>query len=402
MKNNTIALYIGIDVSKDKCDVCIKNQGGNDLVKRFQISNTKADLNKLYETIEKIKLKNPEETDVIFGLEATGIYYLPLYSALRRDGHKIRLYNPIQTNGFRKMNIRKTKTDPIDSAIIADMLRFSEPPLANGIQDLDIYQLRELVRVRHRLIDKRSRCKIQLIRNLDIIWPGYKTIMPTVFGKTSIMILKKYTAPSKLLVKSFEDFYEQVQKVSRSQITRNKAEEIYAHAGNILAIPELESIISIEIKTLIAQIELYDEQNESIEMKIEHVMKSLDSKIMSVPGISGILGPIILGEIANVDRFTSVKKLIAFAGLDPVISQSGRYENKTGPISKRGSPLLRQALFLAANVARMNDENLKRFYDKKIGEGKHHYSALNATAAKLLRIVFWVLKNNKEYQIQPN
>jgi transposase len=400
MKNNTEVLYIGIDVSKDKCDVCIKNQGGNDLVKRFQITNTKADLNKLYETIEKIKSKNPQNNDVVFGLEATGIYYLPLYSALKRDGHKIRLYNPIQTNGFRKMNIRKTKTDPIDSAIIADMLRFSEPPLAKGIQDLNIYQLRELVRVRHRLIEKRSRCKIQLVRNLDIIWPGYKTIMPTVFGKTSIMILKKYTAPSKLLMKSFEDFYEQVQKVSRSQIPRNKVEEIYAHAANILTMPELESIISMEIKTLIAQIELYDEQNEIIEKKIENIMTSFDSKIISVPGISGIIGPIILGEIANVDRFTSVKKLIAFAGLDPVISQSGIFENKTGPISKRGSPLLRQALFLAANVARMKDDNLKRFYDKKIAEGKHHYSALNATAAKLLRIVFWVLKNNKEYKTQ--
>jgi len=97
MKNNTEVLYIGIDVSKDKCDVCIKDQGGNDLVKRFQITNTKADLNKLYETIDKIKSKNPQNNDVVFGLEATGIYYLPLYSALRRDGHKIRLYNPIQT-----------------------------------------------------------------------------------------------------------------------------------------------------------------------------------------------------------------------------------------------------------------------------------------------------------------
>jgi transposase len=402
MKNNTAILYIGIDVSKDKSDVCIKNQGGNDLVKRFQISNTKADLNKLYETIERIKSKNTENSDVVFGLEATGIYYLPLYSALKRDGQKIRLYNPIQTNGFRKMNIRKTKTDPIDAAIIADMLRYSEPPLANGIQDFNLYQLRELVRIRHRLIDKRSRCKLQLIRNLDIIWPGYKTIMPTVFGKTSMMILKKYSAPSKVITKSFEDFYEQVQKVSRSQITRNKAEEIYAHAGNILAIPELESITSIEIKTLIEQIELYDEQNQAIEMKIGYLMEFTESKIMSIPGISGILGPIILGEIANVDRFTSVKKLIAFAGLDPVISQSGRFENKTGPISKRGSPLLRQALFLAANVARMNDDNLKRFYNKKIAEGKHHYSALNATAAKLLRIVFWVLKNNEEYQPQLN
>jgi len=169
-----------------------------------------------------------------------------------------------------------------------------------------------------------------------------------------------------------------------------------------LTIPELESIITIEIKTLITQLELYDEQIESVEIKINEMMKSIESKIMSIPGIGEILGPIILGEIGNVDRFSNAKKLIAFAGLDPVVSQSGRFQNMTGPISKRGSPLLRQALFLAANVARQNDENLKRFYDKKIIEGKHHFSALNAVAAKLLRIVYWVLKNNKEYQTQVN
>jgi transposase len=109
-----------------------------------------------------------------------------------------------------------------------------------------------------------------------------------------------------------------------------------------------------------------------------------------------------LGEIGDADRFSTYKKLIVFAGLDPVVSQSGRFENKSGKISKRGSPLLRKALFLAANVARQNDENLKRFYDKKIDEGKHYYSALNAVAAKLLRITYWVLKNNKEYQTQVN
>jgi transposase len=78
------------------------------------------------------------------------------------------------------------------------------------------------------------------------------------------------------------------------------------------------------------------------------------------------------------------------------------HSNLSGPISKRGSPLLRQALFLAANVARQNDENLEHFYEKKRSEGKHHYSALNAVAAKLLRIAYWVLKNNKEYQTPLN
>src|SRR5574341_94775 len=395
---NTTTIYIGIDVSKDKSDICIKDQSGNDLIQRLKIGNTKADLGKLYETIERIKSKIQGNSDVVFGMEATGIYSLPLYSALRRDGYKVKLYNPIQTNGFRKMKVRKTKTDPIDAAIIADMLRTSEQPQINEIRDLNLYQLRELVRIRHRLIEKQTACKVQMIRNIDIIWPNYVSLMPKVFGTTSIAILKKYTVPSKMIGKSFEQFYGLVHKASRSKVSRTKAEEIYANAENILTIPEIEQIVSIEIKTLITQLELYHGQIRSIETKIDQMMKLVDSKIMSIPGVGDTLGPIILGEIGNIDRFSSPKKLVAFAGLDSIVSQSGRFENKTGKISKRGSPLLRQALFLAANVARMNDDVLKRFYDKKRSEGKHHYSALNAVAAKILRIVYWVLKSNKEYQ----
>jgi transposase len=110
--------------------------------------------------------------------------------------------------------------------------------------------------------------------------------------------------------KSFEDFYDLVKKASRSKIFRQKAEEIYVHAGNIFTIPELDSIMTMEIKTLIRQLELYEEQINS--------------------GIGETLGPIILGEIGNVDRFSSVKKLIAFAGIDPVVSQSGRFQSMSG------------------------------------------------------------------------
>jgi transposase len=400
--NTTTMLYVGIDISKDKSDICIKDVNGNDLIQRFKITNNKADLGHLYKTIEKIRSKTAGNSDVVFGMEATGIYSLPLYSALKRDGYKVKLYNPIQTNGFRKMNIRKTKTDPIDSAIIADMLRFSEPPRVNAIKDLDLYQLRELVRIRDRLVDKQTVCKVQLIRNIDAIWPDYSSVMKKIVGATSIAILKKYSVPSKVMAESFENFYELVKKKSRSKISRSKAEKIYTHAGNILTIPELDSIISVEIKTLITELELYEEQIRSIEKRIDQMMKRVDSKIMSVPGIGDTLGPIILGEIGDAYRFSTAKKLIAFAGLDPVVIQSGRFQNISGPISKRGSPLLRKALFLAANVARQNDDNLKQFYNKKISEGKHHFSALNAVAAKVLRIVYWVLKNNKEYQTQVN
>ncbi len=394
MDSNTI--YVGIDVSKEKYDICIKNRDGN-ILKRFQMRNTKRDLDKLYTTVDTLK---DNTRNVFFGIEATGIYYFPLYSALKQNGYLVNLFNPIQTNGYRKMEIRKTKTDSIDAAIIADMLRIHEPPVSTAIDNLKFYQLRELCRIRHRMIRKRTKCKIQLMRNLDMVWPEYKNAISTVFGKTSIAILKKYSVPSKLTTQSFEEFYENIKKIPRMRMTRKKLEELYNNAKNILTMPELDSIARFEINELITEIELYDKQTQLIEKKISQLMKQINSKIITVPGIGNILGPMILAEIGDINRFSSAKKLVAFAGLDPIISQSGKFENITGPISKRGSPELRYALFNAANIARKTDENLMKFYNKKIGEGKHHFSALNATAAKILRIVFWVLKNDKEYKVQ--
>jgi len=138
----------------------------------------------------------------------------------------------------------------------------------------------------------------------------------------------------------------------------------------------------------------------AIEEIMVQTMKMIDSKITTIPGIATITGATILGEIGGVYRFSSAKKLVAFAGLDPITNQSGKFENKSGHISKRGSPQLRSALFMAANTSRQFDENFKQYYNDKIERGKHHLSAVNATAAKLLRVVYWVLKNDKEYKVQ--
>ncbi len=397
--NHNISIYIGIDVSKDKHDICIKDNDGN-VLKHFQIQNNKTDLNKFYTTVNEIKSGSGDDTDVFFGMEATGIYSVPLYSALKRDGYLVKLYNPIQTHGYRKMAIRRTKTDSIDAAIIADMLRHQEPPVSTAIDNLRLYQLRELCRVRQRNVDKRTKCKIQLVRDLDTVWPGYKSVIGSVYGKTSIALLKEYSVPSNVAAKPFEEVCGIIKQFSRSQITRERAEEIYNHAGNTLTVPEIDSIVSIEIQTLISEIELYNEQIRAIEKMMVQTMKQIDSKITTIPGIATITGATILGEVGDIGKFSSAKKLVAFAGLDPIVNQSGKFENKSGHISKRGSPQLRSALFMAANVARQRDEIFEEFYDDKIERGKHHSSAVNATAAKLLRVVYWVLKNDKEYKVQ--
>jgi len=332
--NHNNLLHIGIDVSKDKHDICIKSNDGN-VLKRFQIKNTNKDLNKLYTTVDKLKSNAGENTDVFFGMEATGVYCFPLYSALKRDGYPVKLYNPIQTNAYRKMEIRKTKTDSIDATIIADMLRYQEPPVATAIDNLVLYQLRELCRVRQRNVEKRTKCKIQFVRNLDIVWPGYKSVMKSVYGKTSVALLNQYSVPSNVAAEPFEDIYELIKQVSRSQMTKERAEEIYNHAGNTLTTPEIDSIVSIEIKTLISEIEMYDVQIQALEKMIKQQMEQVESKITTIPGIGNILGAMILGEIGDINKFSSAKKLVAFAGLDPVTRQSGNFKNSTGPISKR-------------------------------------------------------------------
>lgn len=392
-------LYVGIDTSKGKHDICIKDMDGK-VLGHLRIRDTHSDLKRLYTKLDQ--MREPRcGCKVVFGMEATSIYYLPLYNALVTDGHAVRLYNPIQSSGYRRLEIRKTKTDPIDAAIIADMLRYSEPPAMRNM-DSDIYTLRELSRTRSRIVRKTSDCKRQLKRDIDMLWPGYERFFYKTYGKTSKAVLKKYSVPSRVANTPFDVFVEFLKEHSNSQISRAKAREIHEHAKDTLAIPSLEPVGRTEIRMLLNQIDLLNRQKEQLERKIRKILRQKNTKITTIPGIDEISGAMILGEIGDINRFANTRKLMAYAGLDPSVYQSGRLASSGGRISKRGSPLLRYSLYLAANSARQCDPSFKQYFERKMAEGKHFKTVINATAGKMLRVVYSVLKENKEYRIMTN
>ena len=152
--------------------------------------------------------------------------------------------------------------------------------------------------------------------------------------------------------------------------------------------------ISIQITQTIAQIELIESQLAELETVIEAAVDELDSVIMTVPGIGKLNGAMILGEIGDIKRFSDSSKLLAYAGLDPVINQSGKFNAKRTRMSKRGSKLLRYALINAAWNVSLNNDTFKRYYDSKIAQGNSHYSALGHTAHKLVRVLFKLLNDN--------
>ena len=150
---------------------------------------------------------------------------------------------------------------------------------------------------------------------------------------------------------------------------------------------------------LLQQVRFIQEQILEIEDNLKDLMKG-HQLITTIPGISHILGSAILGEIGDISRFETPKQLVAFAGLDPSVHQSGNFNGTSMSLSKRGSPHLRRALYIAAHVARIHDPILKEHYEKLINRGKHHRQAQNAVAAKLARIVFSVLYSKEPYDIE--
>ena len=143
-----------------------------------------------------------------------------------------------------------------------------------------------------------------------------------------------------------------------------------------------DSALSIQITHTIAQIELLDSQLDSVEAEMTEIMKFNDSVILTIPGIGYINGGMILGEIGDIHRFSSPSKLLAFAGLDPSVYQSGNYSARRTRMSKRGSKVLRYALVNAAHNVVKNNATFKAYYDKKIAEGRTHYNALGHCAGK--------------------
>ena len=160
-----------------------------------------------------------------------------------------------------------------------------------------------------------------------------------------------------------------------------------------------DSALSIQITHTIGQIELLDSQLERVEAEMTEIMKFNDSVIMTIPGIGYINGGMILGEIGDIHRFSNPSKLLAYAGLDPSVYQSGNFQARKTRMSKRGSKVLRYALVNAAHNVVKNNATFKAYYDAKMAEGRTHYNALGHCAGKLVRIIWKMLTDEVEFNL---
>ena len=387
-------IIIGIDIGKNKHEATLINEKGNIIGKSIKFENSTAGFNKLISSINNYNISNDK---FVFSMEATGHYWLALFSKLVESDYNVQVINPIQTDACRKFYIRETKNDSKDSFLIAQVTRFNGYSKTT-LPDEVMISLKELTRFRTFLVDDISDYKRKATVVLDKIFPEYTQIFSDSFGKTSKEILTKYPLPKDILDEDLESLAKVLSTSSKGRLGYSKAEQLQNLAKESFGIKFATEALVMEIKSILSTIEHLQNQVSKLDEKIAVLLRSLGTTIETIPGIGPILGAIIVSEIGDINRFSHASKLVAYAGIDPTVKQSGEFNATKNRMSKRGTPYLRRALWTASIVAAFNDPNLHEYYLKKKNEGKHHGTIIGAIARKLIYRIFIVLKDNIPYQ----
>ena len=389
--------YCGIDIAKYKHEATVIDEAGTALLDSISFSNSKEGCEKLLALFERLGVS---DDGLLIGMEATGHYWLSVYGYLLEQGFEIKVINPIQSEAFRKMYIRQTKNDRKDSFIIAQIMRFGQFSATN-LSEETIVALRQLSRYRLTLVDTCGDCKRRVIALLDQVFPEYDALFSDTFGVTSKEVLSQYPTPEDLLTVSTRKLSNLLEKTSPGRLGKEKAEQLKAAAANSFGVSFARDAFAFQIRQLVEQMEFLERQVTELEAQISSLLKQTGSYITTIPGIGDTLGAIILSEIGDIHRFNAPNKLVAFAGLDVRVAQSGEFTGTRQKISKRGSPYLRRAIWLAASRAAFCDPILSEYYQSLRARGKHHLTAIGAVSRKLCNIIFAILSEDRPYEAIP-
>ena len=387
-------IYVGIDIAKLNHFAAAISSDGEILIEPFKFTN---DYDGFYLLLSK--LAPLDQNSIIIGLESTAHYGDNLVRFLISKDFKVCVLNPIQTSSMRKNNVRKTKTDKVDTFVIAKTLMMQDSLRFLTLDDLDYIELKELGRFRQKLVKQRTRLKIQLTSYVDQVFPELQYFFKSGLHQNSVYaLLKEAPTPTAIASVHMTHLAHLLEVASHGHFGKEKARELRVLAQKSVGVND--SSLSIQITHTIEQIELLDSQLFHTELEMANLVTCLHSVIMTIPGIGFINGGIILGEIGDIHRFSEPKKLLAFAGLDPSVHQSGNFRAQRTRMSKRGSRVLRYALINAAHNVVKNNATFKAYYDAKKAEGRTHYNALGHCAGKLVRVIWKMLTDEVEFNLE--
>jgi transposase len=386
--------FCGIDIAKNKHVACVIDRDGNAIVKSQTFNNDAQGYQLILDRLKEAG--GPRQIAV--AMEATGHYWYGLHDFLIRQGYEVAVLNPIQTAQQAKKGIRKTQTDRIDARHIAVLIKNGEgrPALIPGELGMTC---RQLSRLHHTMVCQEARIKQLIWAWLHPVWPEFEPLFVNPFCKTARALLRTASIPQDVLDLSQEALHELIRKTSRGKYGPAKVDQIRQAAENSVGTHRGLVAARVGIRLLLDQIEALHPIRQQFETDIHTLADRLPAYLLTLPGISAITAVSLFGETDPIESFGLPAQLVAFAGLDPVVSQSGEptAQESKRHISKRGSPFLRKTLWTMTFRALQQEGDLRDYWLRKRRLGAHHFAAVTATAVKLCHVVWRIMIDCRDY-----
>ena len=384
--------FIGIDISKYKHDCCIISAADQKVVSKVTIKNNKAGFDELLTIINS--LSNPE--NIRIGFESTAHYALNLELFLESSLLTFMEVNPVLISEYKKSKtLRRTKTDSVDCESIARWLMTVEyNPHSKGFYHA--YSLKSLTRLRDKLIRQRSFYLIKITNVLDHTFPEFKPFFNERLSKTALYLLENYGSAEKM-ARMNSASYEKLRSVSRGKFSPQQFLRLKELAANTVGVNN--SIFDVELNSLLSLYKSLVKEINTIEKEINKLIEEVHPHYMSVPGIGPLSAAVIYSEYGDISNFTNPGQMLAFAGIEPGINESGT-ESHGGKMVKRGSSQLRYTLINCCLPLIRFDMTFATYYAKKRGEGKPHRVAITHVTKKLIRVIYALEMKDIDFNTQ--
>lgn len=390
---------VGIDVSKGKSMVAALRPMGEVAITPREIPHTAAQLENLGYDIIRLG----EDTRVV--MEATGRYHEPIAAALHEMGIYVCVLNPIVIKQSGGGSVRKVKSDKKDALKIA---KYGLDNWSNLREHTPMDAVRQQLKLFSRQYNLYMKTVVSLQNNLisllDKTFPGVNELFDSPARDDGHQKWVDFAADfwhcdciTRQGEKTFVDRYQKWCKRKGYHFSVNKAEEIYASsAGHFTTLPKNDNT-KLLITSAAAELTAAMRILMIVKAEVRRLAKLLPeyNTVLSMYGVGDITGAQLMAELGDVRRFNNRGSIVAFAGIDPEVNQSGSYVRESNPSSKRGSPHLRKTLFqvVSTHLKRSPaDEPVYQFLDKKRAEGKPYYVYMTAAANKFLRIYYAQVK----------
>lgn len=385
---------VGIDIGKTQHTFSVINkETGEILLKASVFDNNQ---NGFLLLIKKLGAYNKSE--LLIGMEDTGHYHFALLKYLLDRKYTVALINPTTTDLTRKIQGGITKNDPLDSLTICDVISSNlrnKPYRVTKVNRFDLYEQKQLTRHHHNLKEELNIYKNRLQKCIDIVFPEFNSLFNSKYGVVYMSVLKTFSSANAVAnadIRSIRKCFEYKGRGCRISLT---AEQLKMAAKVSISIPSAAE--EIQIRHLVSQIELLEEQLSEIDKRIEEFSVQNNSTILSIPGISHFSGTSIIAELGDICNYQKASQIIKFAGVAPYHYESSQFTAQHTAITKKGSRYLRKTLYQIIVPVIFHNEVFHAYYNKKLAEGKGHRCAQGHCIRKLLRVIYHLLTTGQQF-----